>query len=155
TAAGLEWADVMLFPSGIGFLLLKARLASERPRLSELIRLNQALRLVHPPTLDWDLPVLRLHATGEPLHLRDLIDFLLQGLASGSALPGAGALPAAGGAAGARYTDTEAGRAHGERCQLLSYACVHLTEEGRAGLESGPFPAGVDRMLFEYAACIG
>src|SRR5262249_30284426 len=57
--ACLEWVDALLCPAGLGFLMLKARVVSERPRLSELIRLNQALRLVHPPTLDWELPVLR------------------------------------------------------------------------------------------------
>lgn len=43
------WIDVLLFPSGLGFLLLNVELREKQPRFSELIGLNQALRHVHPP----------------------------------------------------------------------------------------------------------
>lgn len=146
-SARLEWADAVLFPSGLGFLLLRVRLAAPSPRLSELIRLNRGLRLVYPPVVGWKLPVLRLRATGAAPRLRDLLDDLLRGLADTSAAHGSGAARA--------YTETEAGRAFGEHCQLLSYACVGLAEEQQKCLSAGVFPTGVDRLLFEYAASLG
>ncbi len=144
-AARLDWADALLFPSGLGFLLLRFRLAAERPRLSELIRLNRGLQLVYPPALGWKMPVLRPRQ-GEAVPLRDLLDDLLRGLATPSTT---------GGSATETYTATEAGRAYGEHCQLLSYACVGLAEEAQKDLPAGVFPTGVDRVLFEYAASLG
>jgi hypothetical protein len=155
----LDWVDLLLFPSGVGFLLFKARLAGDRPRLSELMALNAGLRQVRPPTLAWDLPVLRIPGVaGEP-RFRDLVNFLLAGLTKpGSperleANPGGlASLTLAG--AGA-YTETEAGRAYGERCHLFSYACAPLAEAERAALPAGVFADGIDRLLYEIGACMG
>jgi hypothetical protein len=142
-AGRLDWVDAMLFPSGVGFLLLRARLAGEHPRLGQLIALNAALRLVLPPTLSWDLPRLRFRPPVGDLSMRDLLNFLTRGLVEGHEAPEAG------------YADSEAGRAYGERCHVFSYACVHLGEVDRAALPAGAFADGEDRLLYEYAACIG
>jgi hypothetical protein len=141
-AGRLDWVDAVLFPSGVGFLLLRARLAGERPRLGELIGLNAALRLVLPPTLSWELPRLRFRPPVGDLSMRDLLELLADGLVEGDDT-------------GVGYTDTEPGRAYGERCHLFSYACVHLGEAERAALPAGVFADGADRLLYEYAACIG
>jgi hypothetical protein len=143
--ARLDWVDALLFPSALGFLVLKVRLASATPRLAQLIRLNRALRLVHAPTLHWALPVLRLGASGEEVRVRDVLDDLTRGLAAGTALGAVG---------GRSYSDTETGRAYGEQCHLLSFAGVHLTETDRDRLPAGAFSSAEDRMVFEYAACI-
>jgi hypothetical protein len=155
----LDWVDVLLFPSGVGFLLFKVRLAGDRPRLSELMALNAGLRQVRPPTLAWDLPVLRFPGVaGEP-RFRDLVNFLLEGLTKpGSpegldAHPGRLAISAFSGAGG--YTETAAGRAYGERCHLFSYACAPLGEAERAALAAGAFADGIDRLLYEFAAGMG
>jgi hypothetical protein len=141
--ACLDWVDALLFPSGLGFVLLKFRLRNERARLSQLIELNQAMRLVHPPSLAWCLPALRL-ADGRMATVRELMNHLTEGLVrqlgEGPATP---------------YTDTEPGLAYGERCQLLSYACVHLPGSDTEALPAGAFASGEDRLLFEYAAGIG
>jgi hypothetical protein len=158
-AGRVDWADVLLFPSGLGFLLLKVGLREDRPGLGRLIALNSALRVVHPPSLAWTLPVLHLPATGEELRVCDLLNGLTQGLVQPLAfLDGEGGpiflrLPGAAGERG--YTDTEAGRAYGERCELLSYGCVHLSESQRLELPAGVFAGCEERLLFEYAACIG
>jgi hypothetical protein len=144
-AANLDWIDVVLFPSGIAFLLLKLRLASERPTLGRLIALNAAVRLVHPPTLAWKLPALRLADGAEDFRVRDLMAHLTDGLTA----PGGRdeeEIP---------YTDTEAGRAYGGTLELLSFACVGLGNAGRAALPAGAFASGEDRILYEFAACIG
>jgi hypothetical protein len=76
----IDWVDVLLFPSGLGFLLLKAGLRGKNPALSQLITLNAGLRVVNPPSLVWTLPVLQLPATREELRVCDLMNGLTQGL---------------------------------------------------------------------------
>jgi hypothetical protein len=152
----LDWVDAVLFPSGVGFLLLKVRLRLDAPRMAQLIELNRLLRLVHPPTLSWTLPLMHFARTGAALRVRDLMNFLTQGLVGPVDVLGPLEAPAENDeAAETPYTDTEAGRACGERCHLLSYACVGLGEAGRAQLPAGVFGSGEDRLLYEYAACIG
>jgi hypothetical protein len=154
-AGRFDWVDAWLFPCGMGFLLLKARLGGQRPGLSELIRLNNALRLVHPPTALTALPTLRF-AGGEGLTVPELFDYLLQGMTGPWGLPEEerALFPSPRPDRPARpYTGTEAGRSYGERCELLSYACVDLAAAG--DLPAGPFPSAGDRVLFELAACVG
>jgi hypothetical protein len=148
----LDWIDVMLFPSGVGFLLIKFRLRDDRPGLAQLIDLNQALQLVHPPGATWKLPRLFFDSGGGQSSVRDLLNYLTQGLAGPPRWDGE-FHPL--GIAGTAYTDTEAGLAYGERCQLLSYACVHLADRSPAALPAGAFATGEDRVLFEYGAGIG
>jgi hypothetical protein len=156
--ARCPWIDAVLFPSGLGFLLLNVRLAGEHPRLSELIRLNQALRQVHPPKRSAPMPVMRFWG-GEEAGVGQLINFLVGGLASRWTVPeedrGVFPAPVARGAVERPYTDSEAGRAYGERCHLVSYGCVDLAALPEADLPRGVFSCPVDRLLFEYAACIG
>lgn len=147
----LDWVDALLFPSGIGFLLLRYRLGMEGARLSHLIELNRAIRLVQPLGARWTVPKLCLE--GGAVTIRELMNFLTQGLVSPSAGP---FQPLVGGAAASLpYTDTEAGLAYGERCQLFSYACTDLTPQDRSALPAGAFPSGEERVLFEYATNIG
>jgi hypothetical protein len=156
-SAECRWIDAVLFPSGLGFLLLQVRLAQEQPRMSALIRLNQALRHVHPPRHSAHMPVLRLPG-GEEVTVRDLMNFLTQGLAGPWTIPeeDRGIFPAPPAAASDRpYTDSEAGRGYGERCHLVSYGCVDLSGFTPAELPAGVFASATDRLLFEYGTCIG
>lgn len=151
----LDWVDALLFPSGIGFLLVKVRLDAEAAGLAQLIDLNLAIRTVHPPASHWSLPKLRFPAGGEEVTVRDLLNFLTQGLVGGPTVLDESPLAVPGGPLSEPpYTDTDPGRAYGEHCQLFSYACIHLTETERANLPAGPFASGADRLLYEYAACI-
>jgi hypothetical protein len=151
----LDWLDAVLFPSGVGFLLLAVRLADDRPHLSRLIELNAALRLVHPPSLTWELPTLHFARGAGDLQVRDLINVLTRGLVEPAGVPAEDLLfPLADGVPASGYADSEPGRAYGERCHLFSYACVHLPEADQAALPAGPFASGVDRLLYEYATSI-
>ncbi len=150
--ARLDWIDAVLFPSGLGFLAFKVRLDEEPPRLSRLIALNAALRLVHPPSLAWSLPTLRF-ASGEEVRTCDLMNFLTAGLTEPRHDPEALGRPVQRSPDETAYTDSEAGRAYGERLQLLSYACVDLAGLGPEELPAGAFASGEDRVLYEYAAC--
>jgi hypothetical protein len=156
--ARFGWIDALLFPSGLGFLLLHARLRDDRPRLSSLIRLGQALRHVHPPLKQAYMPVVRL-SYGEEFTVRELMNFLTQGLAAPWKIPEEerGFFPAASerGPAERPYTDTEAGRAYGERCYLLSCASVDLSGSTAAELPAGPFSGAADRLVFEMGTSIG
>jgi len=154
TATGcLDWIDALLFPAGVGFLLLKFRLRAGQPRLGQLIALNQALRLVHSPSASWTPPRFTFGG-GAPVGLRDLLNHLTQGLVG--AAPWDGQFqPLGAPSTQTPYTDTEAGLAYGERCHLLSYACIDLADRTPAALPAGVFASGEDRMLFEYGAGIG
>jgi hypothetical protein len=157
--ASMDWVDCLLFPSGIGFLLLKVRLRTPQAGLGQLIALNGGLRLVHPPTFSWTLPVLRLQETGAELRIADVINCLTRGLVGqlergedeGQFFRPRGADSRTRTA----YTETEPGYAYGERCELLSYACIHLTEAERRELPAGPFRKVTDRLLYEFATCTG
>ena len=151
-AARLDWIDALLFPSGLGFLILKVRLAEEAAPLSRLIALNAALRMVHPPRLSWSLPTLRFPG-GEEVRTCDLMNFLTAGLTEPLRDADALSRPVERSPDETAYTDSEAGRAYGEQLQLLSYACVHLTGLGPDELPAGAFACGEDRVLYEFAAC--
>jgi hypothetical protein len=156
--ARCDWIDAHLFPSGIGFLLFKFRLTAPDARLSMLIRLNQSLRQVLPLTRHAGLARLRL-ATGAQVSMRELVNYLTQGMASPWDVPEAqrclfpAPLPLP--PAERLYTDTETGRTYGERCHLVSQACVDLSGLTAAEMPAGAFPSGADRLVFEYATGIG
>jgi hypothetical protein len=156
-SGSLEWVDAVLFPSGVGFLLLKFGLRAPEPGLAQFIELNQALRLVHPASATRPLPQLGFDTGGPPVHVRELLNYLTQGLAGGTgAPPWDGQFHPLGAAPGAvPYTDADAGLGRGEHCQLLSYACVHLAEQASAALAAGVFASGAERVLFEFGAGIG
>ena len=150
--AKLDWIDAVLFPSGLGFLLLKVRLSEESPGLARLIALNSALRMVQPPSLSWTLPTLRF-AGGAEVQTRDLMNFLTLGLTEPLTAADALSHPMRHSLEEDAYTESEAGRAYGERLQLLSYACAHLGGLGPDELPAGAFACGEDRVLYEFAAC--
>lgn len=122
----LEWVDAMLFASGIGLLLLKVQLREEAPLLKQLIDLNYYLRMVHPPTIYWTLPELHFK-NSVSVSVRTLMDFLSQGMV-GDVTP----VPNLAeferqlqNGCRQRYSDSEPGQVYGERCQILSYACIN------------------------------
>jgi hypothetical protein len=128
----LDWVDAVLFPTGVGFLLLRVRLRAERPGLAGLIDLNSGLRNVQPPSFSWRLPVLRFPDGQAETSVRGLVDALTEGLAG---------------------AETGPTLAFGGRGFVLSYACTDLGDRA-ARLAPGAFPSAEDRVLFEYAACI-
>jgi hypothetical protein len=153
-AGCLDWIDALLFPSGVGFLLLKFRLRAAQPRLAQLIDLNRAMQLVHSPSASRKAPRLSFDAGGPPSSLRELLNHLTQGLA-GAEPWDQQFHPLGIAAAKTPYTDTEVGFAYGERCHLLSYGCVELADRTPTALPAGVFASGEDRMLFEFGAGIG
>jgi hypothetical protein len=148
--ARLDWADVLLFPSGLGFLLLKVHLDRAQPHLGELVALNSGLRVLQPSSLLWQPPRLRFAQT--ELTVQELFHRLTAGLSAGDA-GSDDLLDAPPCDRDLNPCDRE--DAYGERANLLSYACVHLDETARAAIPAGAFPVAEDRLLFEYAACIG
>jgi hypothetical protein len=123
----------MLFSSGVGLLLFKLRLRedTETPAtLSQLIDLNYYLRLVHPPTIPWTLPTLSFSNAAADITVRDLIDFVLQGITGEhSAITDLGRfIDHMTQSTSHRFTDTEFGQVYGERCRILSYACTDIDE---------------------------
>jgi hypothetical protein len=153
--ARLDWVDALLFPSGVGFLLFKVRLEDARPDLAQLITLNEALQLTHPVTLSRPLHELRF-ADGTLARFSDVLNVLVRGLAAGTDAPCADdgwPLPTV--ERTPSYLDTAPGRAHGDRCALLTYACVDAAEGEWEGRSAGVFACAEDRLLFEYAAGLG
>lgn len=151
----IDWVEAVLFPSGIGFLLLQARLASPQPRLSEMIRLAQGLRQVHPANQGAQLPVFSFD-NGPELTLRQLLGDLVRGLVGPWDIPDEekSLFPGPAHPGEVFYPDTTDGRTYGERCHLLSFACADLTGYSAEELPAGPFASGIERILFEQATCI-
>jgi hypothetical protein len=154
--ARLEWIDALLFPSGIGFLLLKIRLDELSACLARLIDLNYYLRLVHPPTVGWILPEITFAGQERGVTMRDLMDFLIHEMRGGEAIGGVDVCRY-----GAelnppskhRYTGTESGQVYGERCQLFAYACIASGGGDGEAMPDAVFGSALDRMLYEFATC--
>lgn len=151
----LEWVDAILFPSGIGFLMLKLVLNESPPQMSHLVDLNYYLRMVHPPAIGWRLAELRIKGMAYSFKFRDLTDFLTQGVTdTASIIPDFTQFiehlrlsnPR-------RYSETEAGQVYGERCHSFSYACVNVDEDAPAEAQEGDL-SRKDRLLFEFASSI-
>jgi hypothetical protein len=151
----IEWVDAVLFPSGIGFLLIKAGLQESAPRLSHLIDLNYYLRMVHPPTTEWKLPELRIKRMAYTVKMRDLTDFLTQGITSDDPnIPDLTQfMEHMRISSPRRYSETEAGQVYGERCHSFSYACVNAAADATGETHASNMSEN-DRLLFEFASNI-
>ena len=154
--AGIEWIDAVLFPSGIGFLMLKVVLRQNNAVLDHLIDLNYNLRLVHAPNINWRLASLRFDRRAGMFSVRDLLDFLTQGMGSDDGMISdlgqwkehvARISPQ-------RLSETEAGQVYGERCHVFSYACVNANQTDGSKLSNGVFESRNDRLAFEYASTL-
>ncbi len=153
--ARVLWIDAMLFPSGLGFLILKVAPDEESPQLGQLIDLNYYLRIVHPPSLNWTLPDLNINRMANKMTVRDLMDFLIQGMTSDDArIYDLGRfLDHVRSSTPRRFSESEAGQVYGERCHVLSYACLNLKNNNNDAPEGG-FECVKDRLVFEFASCI-
>lgn len=150
----LDWIDAVLFPTGVGFLLLKLRLAEEH-RLSKVIDLNRYLRLVHKPYITWQPQLIRFAKFKTELSTRDLLDSVLYGIANSfdplEFNPDA-FVETLKRNENQRYTESEAGQIYGERCHLLSFACL-TGAESTTSATTGAFADESDRLLYEFATC--
>jgi hypothetical protein len=153
--ARVEWIDAVMFPSGVGFLMMKAVLHEASQTLSHLVDLNYYLRTVHPPFTNWILTELRLGRVAYTVKMRDLMDFLTQGMTNdGPIIPDITQFmerlrlskPR-------RYSESEAGQVYGERCHFFSYACVDVQDAESDGNLAGGLSVQ-DRLLFEFASNI-
>lgn len=153
-SAQVQWIDAMLFPSGLGFLMLKVVLEEDSPQLGQLIDLNYYLRLVHPPNINWTLP--RLSAEQTTMTVRDLMDFLTQGMADNDTniYNLARFVDRLYTSAPRRLSESEAGQVYGERCHIFSYACLNLKDNNSDNTSNGVFESVKDRLVFEFASSI-
>jgi hypothetical protein len=155
-SAQVQWIDAMLFPSGLGFLMLKVALEEDSPQLGQLIDLNYYLRIVHPPNINWMFPQLSFEQMANTMTVRDLMDFLTQGMLDNDAnihdlaqymaqLPDS--VPK-------RFSESEAGQVYGERCHVFSYACLNLKDNSFDNTSKGVFESVKDRLVFEFVSSI-
>jgi len=153
--ARVEWIDAVMFPSGIGFLMLKVVLNEATPKLSHLVDLNYYLRIIHPPFTDWTLTELRLGRLAYTLKMRDLMDFLTQGITNdGPVIPDVTQfMESLRQSNTLRYSESEAGQVYGERCHFFSYACVDVKDAAKVNNSAGALSVQ-DRLLFEFASNI-
>jgi len=155
-AARIDWIDAVLFPSGIGFLMLKIVLDRDSPQLNHLVDLNYSLRLVHPPNTAWILPEIRFGGQAHKNTVRDLMDFLTQAMVSEvEQIDNFAAWKATvSDSKQIRLSETESGQVYGERCNIFSYACVNVEENELGRSSTGVFDSLKDRLVFEYASSI-
>jgi hypothetical protein len=152
----LEWVDALLFPTGVGFIMTKVVLSEDSPQLSRLIDLNYYLRTVHPPFTDWKLPELRVGRMAYTVKMRDLMDFLIQGMTGDHAIiPNLTQfIDHLRQSQPRRYSEGEAGQVYGERCHFFSYASVDMKDDETTEALRGNFASVTDRVLFETASSI-
>ena len=151
----LDWVDAILFPSGVGFLMMKFILDEASPRLSHLIGLNSHLRTVHPPFIGSRLTELRVNRTAYTVKMRDLTDFLTQGMTNeGPVITDLTQfMEHLRQSKYRRYSESEAGQVYGERCHIFSYACADVEDDGPR--RDPPHDlSNKDRLLFELASSI-
>lgn len=55
----VDWVDALLFPTGVGFLVVKLALAAESPTLEDLVAANAQLRQLRAPSPTWVLATLK------------------------------------------------------------------------------------------------
>lgn len=127
TGLRLVSVDLILYPTGVGFLVLKVELAGE-PTLGALIEANGHLRTLRAPSTTWALAVLR--AKGAGAATEQTMAELLESLAKG-----VGRLALSG----------------EPRAQLVCFACAEVPASG----ERGAFPSPHDRLLYELTTCVG
>jgi len=158
------WADVVLFPQNVGFLVLKVKLSEDKLTVRRLCDFLYHIRLVHPPIIGWQLANLRRVKREAPITFKsqDLVDFLLQGLTdvatdldptidaflnrlhkSGSVL---------------RYSETKMGQVYGQVFRLYTYACLDDTEPSSNPEAVGfhlhrLFASPEQQALYELATC--
>jgi hypothetical protein len=152
----LEWIDALLFPTGVGFIMMKVILSEDSPPLSHLTDLNHYLRTVHPPFTGWKLPELRIGRMAYTVKVRDLMDFLSQGMTGGhSLIPDLTRfIEHLRQSKPRRYSEGEAGQVYGERCHFFSYACLNIKEDVTVKASAGNFASIKERILFETASSI-
>lgn len=152
----IEWADALLFPAGVGFIMLKVALNENPPRLSHLTDLNYYLRTVHPPHSDWELPEMLVGRGAQLVKVRDLMDFFSQAMTGASPL--ITDLPRfvehLRQSKPRRYSECAAGQVYGERCHFFSYVCMDVREDEADKAPAGSFRSVKDRLMFEMASCI-
>jgi CorA-like Mg2+ transporter protein len=136
--ANILWIDSILFPSGIGFLLFKIKLAEDSLSLNNLIQLNQSFRSIHPTNINQNLPKFNFKECMEKkLTARQLIEKLLDGFVSNQE----------------KYVESAVGQIYGERCQLFSFAGVGFEQSALKNLDYGNFGSLENLLLYEYATC--
>jgi hypothetical protein len=166
--ARIDWIDVALFPQRVGFLILKAHLDEDDPPFTRLVDFLRHAQRVQPLFAGASMP--RWLPAGLPAAegwtSRDLVDFLLQGLAEGRSaldadLTGFLRRTAADGRAAQRYSESAAGHVYGWTFRPFTYACLDREPgEGAAspahatdGDAEGPFGSPEERLLYELATC--
>jgi hypothetical protein len=164
----LCWVDATLFPQNVGFLSLKVRLEERCPRVAQLRDFLHVIRLVHPPRVDWVLPSWKVKTETHSTSFagRDLVDYLLQGLA--------GSLEdiepdlmeylnqLAGKKPGHRYTESPHGQTYGQIFNIFAFGLLEQPAGPLPGAvqaavepEAGPglFDSPANEALYELATC--
>lgn len=160
----IEWVDVYLFPQRVGFLAIKLRQGGVGVTTEHLFDLLHHLRMVHPPVVGWQLARWRRESNGSARVWggRDLVDYLLQGLAR-EQRPLHPTLDAYLDALAQeplrwRYTSSADGQVYGQSFYLYSFVC--LAGQPSAASHEAPtdqpgqlFTSETERVLYELATC--
>jgi len=161
----LCWVDVALFPQNVGLLIMKVQLDEKEITVRRLNDFLYYLRLVLPPTLDWELVNWQRITEGAPLifKIRDLIDFLLQGLTEGSeridSTLDAFVHHLRQGSSIERYSATEMGQVYGQAFRQYTYVCLDESSNSSnpnsatRALEQTLFASPIQQAIYELATC--
>jgi hypothetical protein len=152
----IEWIDAVLFPQEVGFLVIKLSLDEARPTPDRLRDVLYDLRYVHAPAVGWQLPSLEVANHPRLFTARDLVDFLLQGIAADTDLSDGSLdgfldqLHAV--AAPRRYSAMDYGQVYGQVFRQYSYGCLdERVPEAARGRAAALFASSAERVLYELA----
>jgi hypothetical protein len=164
----LEWVDAVLFPQNTGFLVLKLRIDEDALTVGRARDFQYYIRLVQPPNIAWTLASWR-KAGGEPsfkFNGRDLVDYLLQGLAGPAAKiePDLGHFleQLAQADPNARYTTSPQGKTYGRSFNMFMFCLLKDAPtlvsspagvDGPAEGEHALFESPSRQALYELATC--
>ena len=152
----VDWIDLVLFPQEVGFLVLKVALDEPAPSLDRLSDFLYELRFVHPPTVGWRLPAWRRKDPALEFEARDLVDFLLQGVAEDTDVVAESLdefVTRTGAASPVRrYSTSQRGQVYGQMFRQYSYGCLLEAEAPAAEPHlEGLFDSPLERALYELA----
>jgi hypothetical protein len=159
--------DVALFPQNVGFLILKVRIEQDAPSVALTRDFHHLIRLVHPPRVGWLLAAWKSASAGSGFNFvsRDLVDYLLQGLAGPPDIVEINLIHYISRIAQSgdrfRYSDSPEGETYGQAFNVYTFGLLQQ-EPNRAGEAAAAavvehveslFDSPARQALYELATC--
>lgn len=153
----LEWIDLLVFPDGVSFLVLRVELDEDPMTLRALRDALFALRQVHKPSIHTSVATFRAGSSRD-FELRDLVDFLVGDLTTGQTFATLDAFLQADPQCRQRYSETADGQSYSEVFRPWTWAMseVPITDHAAdsQAASNGRLDTPADRALHDLAMLV-